>query len=122
MKLAKVVPLYKGKSRLGPCNYRPISLLPTISKILEKIMYKRTYNFLTENNQIYHSQYRFRAKHSCEHAIGDLISHVLKNQEQTRYTVALFLDLSKAFHTLNHELLLKKLDLYGIKGVQKLFN
>ena len=117
MKLAEVVPLYKGKSRLEPGNYRPISLLPTISKILEKIMYKRTYNFLTENNQFYHSQYGFRVKHSCEHAIGDLISHVLKNQEQNRYTAALFLDLSKAFNILNHDLLLKKLDLYGIRGV-----
>ena len=117
MKWAEVVLLYKGKSRLEPGNYRPISLLPTISKILEKIMYKQTYKFLTENNQIYHSQYGFRVKHSCEHAIGDLISHVLKNQEQNRYTAALFLDLSKAFDTLNHDLLLKKLELYGIRGV-----
>ena len=117
MKLAEVVPLYKGKSRLEPGNYRPISLLPTISKILENIMYKRTYNFLNDNNQIYHSQYGFRAKHSCEHAIADLVGHVLKNQQQNRYTAALFLDLSKAFDTLNHALLLKKLELYGIRGV-----
>ena len=62
---------------------------------------------MTDNNQIYHSQYGFRAKHSCEHTIGDLVSHVLKNQQQNRYTAALFLDLSKAFDTLNHDLLLK---------------
>ena len=117
MKLAEVVPLHKSKSRLEPGNYRPISLLPTISKILEKILYKRTYRFLNENNQIYHSQYGFRVKHSCEHTIGDLVSHVLKNQQQNRYTAALFLDLSKAFDTLNHDLLLKKLELYGIRGV-----
>ena len=117
MKLAEVVPLHKNKSRSEPGNYRPISLLPTISKILEKILYKRTYRFLNKNNQIYHRQYGFRAKHSCEHAIGDLVSHVLKNQQQNRYTAALFLDLSKAFDTLNHDLLLKKLDLYGIRGV-----
>ena len=117
MKLAEVVPLYKGKSRLEPSNYRPISLLPTISKILEKIMYRRTYNFLNDNNQLYHSQYGFRAKHSCEHAIADLVGHVLKNQQQNRYTAALFLDLSKAFDTLNHTLLLKKLEIYGIRGV-----
>ena len=61
MKLAEIVPLYKCKSRLEPGNYRPISLLPTISKILEKVMYKRTYKFLMDNNQIYHSQYGFRA-------------------------------------------------------------
>ena len=117
MKLAEIVPLYKCKSRLEPGNYRPISLLPTISKILEKVMYKRTYKFLTENNQIYHSQYGFRARHSCENAIGNLVSHVLKNQHQNKYTAALFLDLSKAFDTLNHELLIEKLDIYGIRGV-----
>ena len=71
MKYAEVVPLYKSKSKLEPSNYQPISLLITISKILEKIMYSRTYKFLDENNQIYRSQYGFRAKHSCEHAIGE---------------------------------------------------
>ena len=116
MKLAEIVPLYKNKSRTEPGNYRPISLLPTISKVLEKIMYKRTYKFLTENNQIYHSQYGLRAGHSCENAIGDLVSHVLKNQQQSKYTAALFLDLSKAFDTLDHELLLQKLEIYGIRG------
>ena len=116
MKLAEIVPLYKTKSRTEPGNYRPISLLPTISKVLEKIMYKRTYKFLTENNQIYHSQYGFRAGHSCENAIGDLVSHVLKNQQQNKYTASLFLDLSKAFDTLNHDLLLQKLEIYGVRG------
>ena len=116
MKLAEIVPLYKTKSRTDPGNYRPISLLPMISKVLEKIMYKRTYTFLTENNQIYHSQYGFRAGHSCENAIGDLVSHVLKNQQQNKYTTSLFLDLSKAFDTLNHDLLLQKLEIYGVRG------
>ena len=116
MKLAEVVPLYKNKSKIEPGNYRPISLLPMISKILEKVMYKRTYKFLTENNQIYHSQYGFRVGHSCENAIGDLVSHVLKNQQQNKYTAALFLDLSKAFDTLDHKLLLQKLEIYGIRG------
>ena len=116
MKLAEVVPLYRSKSRIEPGNYRPILLLPTISKILENVIYKRTYKFLTENNQIYHSQYGFRAGHSCENAIGYLVSHVLKNQQQNKYTAALFLDLSMAFNTLNHELLLEKLNIYGIRG------
>ena len=102
---------------MEPGNYRPISLLLTISKILEKILYKRTYDFLNDNNELYHSQYGFRSKHSCENAISDLISQVLKNQQQNKYTAALFLDLSKAFDTLNHDLLLQKLEIYGVRGI-----
>ena len=78
MKYAEIVPLYKSKSKLEASNYRPISLLITISKILEKIIYSRTYEFLDNTNQIYHSQYGFRAKHSCEHAIGELLSNIVK--------------------------------------------
>ena len=78
--MAEVVPLHKSKSRTEPNNYRPISLLLTMSKILEKILCKRTYMFLDENNQIYHSPYGFRARHSCENAISDLVSQIIKNQ------------------------------------------
>ena len=80
-------------------------------------MYSRTYKFLDENNQIYRSQYGFRAKHSCEHAIGELVSNIVKNQQKEKYTASLFLDLSKAFDTLDHKLLLHKLKIYGIHGV-----
>ena len=59
-------------------------------------MYSRTYKFLDENNQIYRSQYGFRAKHNCEHAIGELVSNIVKNQQKEKYTASLFLDLSKA--------------------------
>ena len=117
MKMAEVIPLYKGKSKFEPCNYRLISLLLTMSKILEKLLYKRTYAFLDNNNQIYHSQFGFRSKHSCENAIGDLVSQILKNQQQNKHTAALFLDLLKAFDTLNHELLLNKLEIYGVRDI-----
>ena len=66
MKQADVTPLYKSKEKYIVNNYRPISLLLTISKILEKIVYTRTYNFLCDSNQLYQSQYGFRAGHSCE--------------------------------------------------------
>ena len=69
MKKVEVIPLYKGKERELCMNYRPISLLLTISKILEKIMYKRMYDFLDGNGQFYNSQYGFRSKHSCENVI-----------------------------------------------------
>ena len=106
MKKAEVIPLCKGKERDLCMNYRPLLLLLTVSKILEKLMYKRTYEFLDGNNQFYNSQYGFRSKHSCENVISELIGHVIKGHEKKEHTAAIFLDLSKAFDTLNHKLLL----------------
>ena len=105
MKLADV-PLYKNKNRDLCTNYRPISLLLTISKILEKIVYKHTYSFLVKNNKIFTSQYGFRSKHSCENAVTELTSKVLKGSENKKMTLSIFLDLSKVFDMLSHNLLL----------------
>ena len=116
MKLAEVVPLYKNKEIYLCNNYRPISLLITMSKVLEKLVYKRTYSFLNNTRQISDSQYGFRSKHSCEHAIQELVGKILKGQETGKSTLAVFLDLSKAFDTISHSMLFKKLDLYGIRG------
>ena len=117
MKHAEVVPLFKTGDRKLSTNYRPISLLITISKLLEKLVYKRTYNFLTANNSLYTSQYGFRSKHSCENAVTELVSEIVKNQSRQKHTIAIFLDLSKAFDTLQHNVLYKKLEKYGIRGV-----
>ena len=117
MKYAEVIPLYKNKNRKEVTNYRPILLLLTLSKILEKVMYMRTYKFLNDTTQIFGSQYGFRTKHSCDYAIGELLGNIVKNQELGKYTIALFLDLSKAFDTLKHEILLNKLEIYGIRGL-----
>ena len=75
------------------------------------------YSFLDETGQISNTQYGFRAKHSCEHAVGQLIGTVLKNLENKKITVSVLLDLSKAFDTIKHEIMLRKLELYGVRGI-----
>ena len=117
MKLADVIPLYKGKDKDEVINYRPMSLLMTLSKILEKIIYKRIYIYLDKINILYESQYGFRNKRSCEQAITELLGHILQAKESNHHCASVFLDLSKAFDTLNHEVLLRKLDQYGIQGI-----
>ena len=116
MKIAEVVPLYKGKDHCLESKYRPISLLTTLSKVLEKIVYSRVYSFLTETCQLYENQYGFRANHSCEHAIGQTIGKIIKNTENKKYSVCVLLDLSKAFDTIKHTIMLRKLETYGIRG------
>ena len=116
IKLADVCPLFKSKDRKEPNNYRPISLLLTLSKLLEKVMYTWVYNFLAETEQIYNSQYGFRSGHSCEHTVSELVSAVLKGFQNNEFTLGLFLDLSKAFDMLDHKILLDKLWKYGIRG------
>ena len=117
MKLADIVPLFKAKDPQESTNYRPISMLLTISKLLEKVMYTHTYNFLEATGELYNSQYGFRKAHSCENAVRELIASVIKGKQEGLYTIATFIDLSKAFDTLEHGVLLKKLNKYGIRGL-----
>ena len=106
MKKADIVPLYKSKRKDITTNYRPISLLLTISKLLEKVMYKRTYNFIDSNGLLFNNQYGFRSNHSCEHAVSELVGNIVKNGENSKHTIAIFLDLSKAFDMISHNTLL----------------
>ena len=117
MKLAEVIPLYKGKSREYETNYRPISLLTTMSKVVEKVVYSRVYNFLSLTGQICETQYGFRANHSCEHAVAQVVGSVLKNLENKKSTISVMLDLSKAFDMIEHTIMLQKLELFGVRGV-----
>ena len=117
MKQAEVVPLYKRKDMDLVVNYRPISLLITISKLLEKVVYRRVYSFPEKYDILFHSQYGFCSNHNCEHAILELSGRILQAREKSEHPVCIFLDLSKAFDMLNHQVLLHKLDRIGIHGI-----
>ena len=118
MKIAKVVPIYKSSDKALLKNYRPVSLLPAISKILEKLMYKKVLSFLDANNILFKHQYGFRPKHSTVHPIIHLLNHCAEasNKIIPEYTLAIFCDLSKAFDVISHDIILKKLNTYGIRG------
>ena len=115
LKIAKVVPLHKKECILIMDNYRPVSLLTSISKVIEKVVHIQLSNYLKENKLLYISQYGFRGDHSTELASLELIDRVHADLDNKKCPVAVFMDLSKAFDTLDHDILLHKLDRYGIK-------
>ena len=116
-KIAKIIPLYKKGDASDINNYRPISLLSNISKILEKIMYRRVISFLNRHNFFFENQFGFRKKCSTSQAISLLINSITNSFNKNEKSLAIFLDLSKAFDTISIEILLKKLDHYGIRGL-----
>ena len=103
LKIAKVIPLNKNNKKDLLDNYRPISLLPSISKVFERIVYNQLYSYLTTNGILFKSQYGFRKSHSTETAAIELTT----NLDNGDIPIAIFLELSKAFDTLDHAILLK---------------
>ena len=118
MKNAKVVPLHKSSDRNDSDNYRPISLLPVISKILEKLVYKSLVEHLDKNDILYHKQYGFRKKYSTSDAMTNLVGDVLKAFEDSSMILAVYIDLKKAFNMVSHLILLKKLSSMGVNNVE----
>ena len=122
LKNAKVVPIHKGESIFEMSNYRPISLLPIFSKILEKLMYSRILKFIKKHNILYKHQYGFQKGMSTEFAVNSLLSNIVESLQNKENGFCIFLDFAKAFDTVNHDILLKKLEYYGIRGIaQKWF-
>ena len=116
MKLAKVVPIFKAGSKLLVTNYRPISLLSVFSKILEKIVHKQLYEFLQLNSVIYESQFGFQKNRSTLHSLIEIVENIRNCMDTSNYGCGIFIDLKKAFDTVNHEILINKLEHYGIRG------
>ena len=116
-KEAYVCPIYKKNDRFKCENYRPISLLPNISKIFERVMYNRLEDFLEQQDIIYRFQFGFRKRLSTTHALLSITEQIRKSLDNKMYACGVFVDLEKAFDTVNHKILLSKLDHYGIRGV-----
>ena len=110
------MPIFKGENEQLVQNYRPISVLPFFSKFIEKIVATYVIEFLEDNSVFYNYQVGFRKSHSTSHAIITLVERVPKAIDMDKYVVAVFLDLKKAFDTVDHTILLRKLEQYGIRG------
>ena len=116
LKISKVIPLYKAKDQTLLSNYRPIALLPSISKIFEYVLLEQITNYLVDNNMLSPQQYGFRSNHSTELAALNLVDELTYKLDRGIIPMNIYIDLSKAFDTLVHEILISKLEHYGVKG------
>ena len=112
LKIANVIPIHKGGSREDPNNYRPISILPTLSKIYEKHIANQLKSFFEKTNILHQHQSGFREKHSCQTALLRLVDSWLEDIDSGNYVGAVFLDFKKAFDLVDHDILIQKLKLY----------
>ena len=117
LKICKVIPIHKGGPAEELNNYRPISLLSIFDKIIEKLMHKRLYNFLNSQDTLFINQFGFRKNNSTAFALIQITEKIKETIDKNKYGCGIFIDLRKAFDTVNHEILLKKLDHYGIRGI-----
>ena len=116
LKLAKVKPIFKKDDKNSFTNYRPISLLPSISNIFEKVIYDQLYAYFQNNNLFSPNQYGFRSNHSTELTCLEIVDRIIQHLDNKKTPINIYLDLSKAFDTINHPILINKLNFYGING------
>ena len=115
-KIAKVIPIYKAGSKSSADNYRPISLLISFSKIMEKIISSRLLYFLDSNNILSKWQFGFRSSHSTIHPMVHFLKKVTESLNKKTHTISIFCDLKKVFATCDHNILFLKLEKYGVRG------
>ena len=106
--MANVIPIFKKGSKLDVSNYRPISLLSNISKIFEKLMHSRLNKFLDKFECLYNLQFGFRSRHSTTHTLIDIVENIRKAIDGGNYACGVFIDLQKAFDTVDPNILLSK--------------
>ena len=116
LKIAKIIPIHKGGAKNIASNYRPISLLPIFGKVLEKITAARFLKFINKHIILTQKQFGFRKNRLTELAVTEVYNRLLDNLENKNYTCAIFLDLAKSFDSVDHKILLHKLEKYGIRG------
>ena len=116
MKVAKVIPIFKAGDIHSVSNYRPVSILPQLSKVIEKLFEVRLRKYIDSHNFFFSGQYGFRTSHSTSLALNEMVDMIVNAIDCNKYSIGVFIDLKKAFDTVNHELLIKKFKYYGIRG------